>query len=195
MEKLVIKIILIFYTTNVFCQWETDRKLSEAEGSAHTNENMGPCLISSGDTIHVVWYDTQKNFNAIYYKRSTDKGITWTNDIRLSETPAYSDFPSIAKSGNYLHVVFRDKRGPKYTSYYIRSTDNGLTWGPEVFLDTTCFWPSVTAAGNRVFVGENDTIVTGNTEIFLRRSIDNGGLHGFPNKEFQMATIALRTRQ
>ena len=155
-------------------QWEPDRKLSTTDSSARTNENMARCLLSWGDTLHAVWFDIQNNGSAIFYKRSSDRGTTWGADTRLSGIPGTADYPSLAQSGSTLHLVFRDRRSGRYASYYKRSLDGGRTWGPDVFLDTTCFWPSVAAVGSMVFVALNDTVVTGNSEVFFRRSTDNG---------------------
>lgn len=156
-------------------QWEPDRKLSTTDSAAALNENMGRCIVTCADTVHVVWYDTKNNGSAIYYKRSSDQGMTWGPDTRLSGSPGYSDFPSLAVSGTTVHLVFRDQRTGRYLSYYKRSTDGGRTWGQDVFIsDSTLFnwWPSVAAVGPMVYVALNmDTV---NSEVYFRRSTDNG---------------------
>lgn len=134
---------LIFFllTSSLFAQWETDLKLSTNEVSASTNENMWPCLVTNWDAVYAVWWDSNNNGSAIFFKRSLDKGITWDADMRISATPRHSDFPALAVSGSNLHLVFRDNRIGKYCSYYKRSTDGGNTWGADVFLDTAAGGP------------------------------------------------------
>jgi hypothetical protein len=158
-------------------QWGPDTKLSTTDSSAQLNENMGPSIAASGDTVHVVWWDSKNNGSAIYYKRSTDAGVTWGADTRLSGTPGHADFPAIAVSGNTVHLVFRDTRTGHNLSYYKRSLDGGSTWGPDVFLDTAYWWPSIAVSGPLVDVVLNDTIIrndTSNSEVYFVRSVDNG---------------------
>jgi hypothetical protein len=159
----------------VGAQWEPDRKLSTNEVAATLNENMGHCLIADGETLHAVWCDTNSDGSAIYYKRSTDGGLTWGPDTRISGTPSSDSFPLLALSGSTLHLVFlRDNGTDQSASYYKRSTDGGDTWGPDVFLGNTTWWPGVAAAGPMVYVSLNNRVDADNSEVYFRRSTDNG---------------------
>lgn len=175
--KCAIHFLVIFATGSaepLFAQWEADRRLSVTDSAAFTNENMGPCLVAAGDTVQAVWYDAKNYGSAIYAKRSLDAGATWNSEMRLSGTPGHADFPSLSRSGAYLHLVFRDNRGGRNVSAYKRSTDGGATWEPDVVLDTAYWWPSVSSAGPLVCVALNDTLGSGNSEVYFRRSTDNG---------------------
>jgi hypothetical protein len=180
--KLSFVLCLIFIAAAaVSAQWSQDRKLSTTDSATQLNENMGTCLVACGDTLHAVWCDTKNNGSAIYYKRSIDTGVTWGPDTRLSATPGHAEFPAIACAGSTLHLVFRDSRGAQNASYYKRSQDGGATWEPDVFLDTAYWWPSVAASGPLVYVVLNDTIITNgvsNSEVYFRRSLDNGNSWG-----------------
>jgi len=155
--------------------WEPDRKLSANDSAATLNENMARCIVTCADTVHVVWCDAKNNGSAIYYKRSSDQGATWEDDTRLSGSPAYSAFPTLAVSGTYVHLAFRDQRTGRYLSYYKRSTDGGRNWGQDVFVsDSTMFnwWPAVAAVDSMVYLVLNmDTV---NSDVYFRRSTDNG---------------------
>jgi hypothetical protein len=167
--------------TAVSAQWSIDTKLPSTNNGSGLNENMGTCLVTSGDTIHVVWCDTATGDRAIYYKRSIDAGVTWNTEIRLTSPSGQAAFPAIACAGTSLHVVYRDTHGPKNVSYYKHSLDGGNTWGPDVVLDSAYWWPSVTAKGALVYVVLNDTFYTNgvsNSEVYLRRSLDNGTTWG-----------------
>ena len=158
----------------LLAQWEPDRKLSTTDTSASLNENQGQCILASGDTLHVVWYDAHNNGSAIFYKRSINGGVTWGPDTRLSGAPSVANMPLVALSGSTLHVAYRDSGSGQYASSYKRSLDGGNTWGPGFSLDaSTPWWPGVAAEGSTVFVSLNESN-SGNSEVYFRRSTDNG---------------------
>jgi hypothetical protein len=158
-----------------YAQWGTDIKLSTNEVAASLNENMGQCLIANGATLHAVWSDNRSNGGAIYYKRSTDDGLTWGPDTRVSGTPAADSFPLLALSGSTVHLVFlRSNGAPQAASFYKRSPDGGDTWEPDVFLGSTKWWPGVAAAGPMVYVSLNTSVTSSNSEVYFRRSTNNG---------------------
>jgi hypothetical protein len=141
---------------------------------------MARCLVVAGDTVHVVWYDTQNHGSAIYYKRSSDQGTTWGPDTRLSASPATASFPTLAASGPILHLAFRDIRSGQYNAYYKRSLDGGRTWEPDVAIGETLvfnWWPAIAAVGPMVFVALNMDS-SSNSEVYFRRSTDNGTTWG-----------------
>ncbi|MBM3331421.1 exo-alpha-sialidase [candidate division WOR-3 bacterium] len=175
MRSSLVFLALACWLSTALAQWEPDRKLSTTDSSAALNENMGRCLVTCADTVHVIWCDTKNNGSAIYYKRSSDQGETWGDDTRLSGSPAYSGFPTLAVSGTNVHLAFRDRRSGRYLSYYQRSTDGGRTWDEDEFIsDSILFnwWPAVAAVGQNVYLALNlDTV---NSEVYFRRSTDNG---------------------
>ena len=164
--------LLLFITVPLVAQWGPDSKLSSND-SSKLNENMGECLAVSGDTVHVVWWNSKSGGSTIYYKHSFDGGVTWGADTSITDSINSSDFPSIAVSGATVHVVFRDTTGGQHASYYKRSLDGGNTWGPNVLLGNYYWWPSITATGSSVFVALNSNS-PGNSEVWCRRSTDNG---------------------
>jgi hypothetical protein len=156
--------------------WAPDRKLSTTDSAATLNENMGRCVVTCADTVHVVWFDTRNNGSAIYYKRSSDQGTTWGPDTRLSGYPGAADFPTLARSGSTLHLAFRDQRSGQYGAYYKRSPDGGRTWDPDVFISEPQiynWWPAIAAVESLVYVALNEDS-GGNSEVYFRRSPDNG---------------------
>ena len=172
MKNYFLYIVLIFLSTNLFAQWESDRKLSTAEVNAQTNENNGQCIAVSGNVVHVVWADAIGG-SGIYYKRSTNAGVTWGPDTRLTASPSISDLPSIAVVGNNVHVAYRDSTPSAWTSNYIRSTDGGITWGSPISLGNYNLMPSIAAYGTYIYVALN-ILNPGNSEIWCRRSTNNG---------------------
>ncbi len=169
--------VLLLVSSTAVAQLGPDVKLSTNETSAALNENMGRCLLANGNALHVVWMDTKDDDHAIYYKSSTDSGATWTSDYRISGTPGADSNPLLAQSGSVLHLVFLRNIGTRQSSsYYKRSTDGGLTWGPDVLLGKTKWWPGVAAAGHQVYVSLNTVYADDekNSVVYFRRSTDDG---------------------
>jgi hypothetical protein len=76
---------------------------------------------------------------AIYFSRSTDHGVTFSNPLKVSQTISDVQFPDIAVTGNdNIYVVFRSiasGRGSEGNSiYYVKSTDCGATFTRPILL-------------------------------------------------------------
>ena len=125
--------LLFVLVVNLNAQWGPDIKLSTNEVSASTNENMGISLAVSGDSVHAVWID-YSNGSGVYYKHSYDGGSTWSNEARLTPTPSNTQFSSIAVSGRYIYVAYRDTSSEGYFSALRRSTDGGNNWEQAISL-------------------------------------------------------------
>ena len=160
-------------TVSVRAQWEMPRKISIADTSAGLNENMGQCLAVAGDSVHAVWVDYANKQGRIFYAHSYDNGTTWSTGAQISGTRNSAGFPSISVSGRFVHVAYRDTTGSSYESWYVRSSDAGMTWSAPVSLGKFYWWPSITSDGASVYVALNDNLGT-NSEVFFRRSLDNG---------------------
>src|SRR5438045_978517 len=80
----ILNVTLFLLSNGADAQWGPDVKLSTDETAAVLNENVGQCLIASGNYVHVVWADMKSKDRAIYYKRSIDAGTTWGPDTRIS---------------------------------------------------------------------------------------------------------------
>ncbi len=122
--------------------------------------------------MHVVWHDNRDGNYEIYYKRSTDAGVSWGADTRLTNNTASSEYPSVAVSGSVVHVVWRDDRDGNYEIYYKRSTDAGVSWGADTRLtNNTAYssYPSVAVSGSVVHVVWHDNR-DGNWEIYYKRN-------------------------
>ncbi len=148
-------------------------------------EDPRPSVSASGNSVYVTWQDfrDQGLSHEVYFKRSTNNGATWFPDTRLTYG-AYSFYflprPTIASSGSNVHIVWEDTGGDTLWQYlyYMRSTDQGVTWSPWVRLvpDTLHAEQStVTALGSNVHVAcMAYAWSSGNLGIFYGCSTDNG---------------------
>ena len=124
--------------------WGTDMRLTPGV------DLFRPGTAISGSTIHVVWGSKSlilptpagtHTWGEIYYMRSTDAGKTWERNVRLTLPDDSAMRPSIAASGEYVHLTWFDRRDSKkiwdWDIYYKRSTDGGATWEPDVRMSHT----------------------------------------------------------
>jgi hypothetical protein len=176
MKKLLIFIGAILATTFSQAQWEPDVRLTNDPGSSWTPLNNAWCIAVSGDTLHVMWFDNRDGNNEIYYKRSTNGGISWEPDVRLTTNSGKSARLCVALSGPFLHVVWTDDRDGNYEIYYKRSTDRGASWGADTRLTEyigNSLNPSMAVTDsflNILWYDNRD----GYWEVYYKRSIDSG---------------------
>ena len=146
-----------------------------------------PAVAAAGANVHVAWYDGRNGPASpaeVYYKRSTDGGVTWGSDVRLTNSAPASEWVSVAAAGDRVHVVWSDTRvGGTYEIYYKCSTDNGATWPVSPGGDTRLtspdsepsYFPSIAAADANVHVVWCDgRDGTSGDEVYYKCSSDGG---------------------
>ena len=171
-----------FLIINCFGQWEPDVRLTNNPAGSQTSYNNAWCIAANGNVVHIVWMDDRDGYpnSEIYYKRSTDGGVTWGADTRLTNNGFASMYPSIAISGSNVHVVWQDYRAINEEIYYKHSTDGGITWGADTRLTSNTDWsqyPSIAVSGTLINVVWEDNR-DGNDEIYYKRSTDGGIIWG-----------------
>jgi hypothetical protein len=131
-----------------------------------------PSISSSGSDVHVVWDDSRDGNNEIYNKRSTDAGITWGPDTRLTNNLSNSFSPNVSASGQDVHIVWYEGSGLNYGIYYNHSTNAGVSWESDSRLTADsgfAFIASVAVSGPAVHVVWIED-VDENEEIFYNRN-------------------------
>ena len=157
-------------------QWQPDVRLTNNSAVSWTSYNNAWNIAASGSVLHALWYDNRDGNYEIYYKRSTDAGMSWGADTRLTNNSALSELPSVAVSGQVVHVAWEEQRDGNREIYYKRSTDGGTSWGADIRLTNNSagsIRPSVSASGSTVHVVWDDDR-DGNREIYYKRSTDAG---------------------
>jgi hypothetical protein len=161
-------------------QWQPDHRLTNNSAPSGTSFNNAWCVAAGGNNVHAVWYDERDGNFEIYYKRSTDGGVSWFSDVRLTNNSALSAYPSVAVSGTIVHIAWLDERDGNQEIYFKRSTNGGISWGTDVRLTnatSSSGYPSVAVSGSVVHVVWYDNR-DGNQEIYYKRSIDGGSSWG-----------------
>lgn len=158
----------IYYkrSTNGGISWGADTRLTN-----NTDISIHPTIASSGSNVHVGWQEYRDGNPEIYTKRSTDGGVNWASDTRLTNNSAFSYYPSFAVSGNLVHAVWQDLRDGNWEIYYKSSLNSGVNWGTDIRLTNNIadsYSPSVAISGFIVHAVWNDNR-DANNEIYYKR--------------------------
>jgi hypothetical protein len=148
--------------------WLTDTRITN-----NALASWNPSVAVSGSVVHVAWMeDVNPGDYEIFYKRSINGGVSWTEQIRLSNNTAASKYPNCAVNGSEVKVVWEDMRDDQWEIYYQTSSDGGINWlGTETRLTNstgTSKGASVCANNSSVNVVWNDT-QGGNVEVYYKR--------------------------
>ncbi len=112
--------------------WGPETLLSVA---GDLSDSMYPAVAVSGAHGHVTFADNRDGPVHVFYARSTDRGVTWFADRRLSDDlPSDSWTPSVEAAGEAVYALWTDTRDGNEEEYFKRSTDGGVTWGPDTRL-------------------------------------------------------------
>ena len=102
-------------STDCGASWESETRLTNAaDTSCFAN------LALHEGRLHAVFSDRRNGNYEIYYKGSTDLGVTWSADERLTDDPAVSTRPSVAAGDSAVHVVWCDDRDGNFEIYHKR---------------------------------------------------------------------------
>lgn len=146
--------------------WSPDQRLTN-----NTYESNYTSISSSGSLIAVTWQDLRDANWEIYIKRSTNNGVNWSADERLTNQYADSFKPSVTVSNSLMHVTWEEYRDGNAEIYYKRSSNSGLTWGSDIRLtvsNANSLYPSVAASNSAVNILWQDDR-EGNYEIYYKR--------------------------
>ena len=157
--------------------WSSDKRLTDNAASSESNWR-GQAVASVGSYVYAVWDDSRDGNSEIYFKRSTDNGLTWGSDIRLTNEGNNSWYPSVAAYGSYVYVVWQEDRDGNWEIYMLRNEKYGESgyWYGAVRLTNnwaSSLRPSVAAYYRNVHVAWHDDR-TENWEIYYKRSTNNG---------------------
>ncbi|HEY2934272.1 MAG TPA: sialidase family protein, partial [Acidobacteriota bacterium] len=85
--------------------WGEETRISELPF-----DSWVPTVTASGWNVYVAWVDTRDGNEEEYFRRSTDGGLSWAPVARLTDQAANSWAPSLAASGDTVHMVWFDQQ-------------------------------------------------------------------------------------
>jgi len=144
-------------------------------------DSAHPTIAVNESNIHITWMDHSDKYGnptmgAIFYLNSTDGGLTWSEDINLTEMDLDATFPYIEVNKSMIHVVYSKEIAGLWQGYYRRSDDNGVTWTEDIkIMDSPndLFIDDFAIENNRLYVVGGDVYIS-DKEIYFVDSIDNG---------------------
>lgn len=133
-----------FGAAEVFFNRSTDRGATWLVNDVRINSFVplqgirakSPTIAATGSSVFIAWTDTRDNALAdrVWVDRSTDFGVTWTNDFVVDSTAApwtaVSETPHIVADDPFVVIAWNDGREGAAGVYANSSSDGGLTWQP-----------------------------------------------------------------
>ena len=163
-------------STDSGVSWSSSVKVND--DAVNSYQWFGTMSVAPNGRIDVIWLDTRDhagtNISALYYSNSTDAGLTWSQNTRMSEFfDPHLGWPNQQKMGDYFHMV-SDNNGAHLAW---AATFNGeedvyysyITAG-EVPVELTSF--TTAAAHNAVNLKWTTATETNNKGFEIERSTD-----------------------
>lgn len=158
-----------------------------------------PEIRADGMEVYIAWIDGRNGHNDVYFNRSMDGGSTWmANATRLDATDPGSDSANVefCVSGSRIVATWFDVRSGVADIYVCRSIDGGVTWSPDVRIDSSVggnLWsadPEICCAGDLVHVAWRDDASAPpgpgqelpNGFVMCSSSVDGGQLWSAPRR-------------
>ena len=163
--------VFIRTSTDGGATWNAARRLSNNIGGAFT-----PRIALDSPNVYVVWQDHTSGTAEVYFRTSTDGGLTWAAARKVSNNAGASCTPDIAVSGTNVYVVWNDDTPGNYEIHFRRSTDGGATWLTVQRLTNNAgasAEPVIAVNGPTILVVWHDD-TPGVNEIFWRITGDRG---------------------
>ena len=151
----------------------TDCTVNAPVGGQTSNNNNSSQIVPqiSNDSLQ---YDGAINCNIIG-SNGSGSAIANTGLDRQSDEGCY---PQSLRSGQYSYIVWSEGDEDGRYILFKRSTDGGKTFGDVMRLSpgipSAVFNPKVSSAGNNVYVVWQGDSQSGNQDILMRKSTDNG---------------------
>ena len=148
--------------------------------SGNPGNSTFPSLATSGNNVYVIWTDNTTGNGDVYLKRSVDNGTTFGNLESISSNLGKSVDPEIAVSQDKMYIVWTDETTGNGDIYFKTSLDKGITFSSVENLSNntgSSVSPRIAVSGNNVYVIWTDN-TTGNGDVYLKRSVDNGTTFG-----------------
>lgn len=114
----------ISYTSAGILTMGADQQATPNDGL----ESTMPDIFAYKDWIFIAWADMRDGRNEVYFKKSNDKGTTFTGEIPVSENDGFlSQNPRIVANASGVHIVWEDFLTNNFEVHYKKLEHNLYT--------------------------------------------------------------------
>ncbi len=111
--------------------WAEPQRVIDAQAAGWSMVDKPRLALSENGSLHVLWTEFTLpgglGPQAMYYARSDDGGLSWSNPATVSDNPVYWS-QMVSLGGNSLHRIWQELSDVRTTLWHETSTDNGATW-------------------------------------------------------------------
>lgn len=171
---LAVLLSLALATDALALTWGTSVRITTSRNGVVADHGLAT---TGGPTAHLVYDDAKGGIRRVWYRRSTNGGVSWGTPVQLSTTGAvYAEGGSASALGSKVDTAWLEEQAAgNWVVKYRRSTNGGGAWSGVLSLSPATADANhvrlVRDSANRVFVTWTDS-KTGS--IRLRRSLDGG---------------------
>jgi len=133
-----------WWTADVFmkCSYDNGETWTGEERITFNDMTTLSDVFWRGDSIYVVWEDERFGNQTIYFIKSLDGGINWSEEYRIESESSESRNPAVAASNGKAYVIWADDRDNPDTTvgggiYFTR-------WEPDVSINEDYLLPADT---------------------------------------------------
>lgn len=96
-----------------------------------SRKDLFPSVAADAYGVYVVWSSGTED-GEVFFKRSTDGGVTWGTEQQITNASGYSRASDIlVDHQGYIHLIWYDERNGYSGVYHRQSCDHGVTWTAE----------------------------------------------------------------
>ena len=133
---LIVAVIVVSSLLSALSIKSIHQQLASAVGSDNGASRLrAPIATSSDNNVYVTWWSNKSGNDEVMFKASTDGGKTFSNKMKLSNTPkSDSQDAEIAAAGNNVYVTWWERNQTMNEPFIRISNDNGKSFGPMIML-------------------------------------------------------------
>jgi len=143
--------------------WQAEVNLSDTP----TVESRDPGVEAQGSLVYVVW-DEETYYQGIYFRRSSNSGVTWPTATRLTTDAETPGGPDIAAKNANVGVAYFYLADTDTEAYLRTSVNSGAGWNLTRLTNNSggSIFPSAAYSKTKIYVAYLDDS-TGNLQLYV----------------------------